>query len=98
MKEGFPLLRVETDEDVDELLEGGRVARVSELGLREAHHVVPGEGGAAVAAEHRAHLLRAEGAELVHREDGVEAGAEGVQLTPDPGVEHVVLSVNNKAA
>ena len=56
MEEGLPLLGVEADEDVDELLEGRRVARVAQLGLSEPHHVVPGEGRAAVAAEHRAHL------------------------------------------
>ena len=87
LQEGLALAGAEGQQHVDELDKGRRFAAVAQFGLRVFDDVVLGEDRALVAAQHRFNLQRTEGAQLVHREDGVEAGLEGLHLSSDASVE-----------
>ena len=69
LEEVLPLLRGETDENVDELEERRARAVVAQLGLGVADDVLTAEHRALVATQHGADLQGTERAQLVQGED-----------------------------
>lgn len=83
LQERLPLAGIHSDEYVHEPQKAGTLLRVTQLGLRVRHNVLPGPLGVLLAAQHLPDLLGRKRGQLVQREHLTEASVERGQLLRD---------------